>query len=1030
MATYTLTAFAPTDATNLTTPGAAGAFPVVGDEYRLRSDWSNSTHARTITVTADDATLSGDPSESGAEDTSQQTAVVTDANGATIASGFVFAEYAFVVEGPDSTTLTVYSIYVGSTLVGYGADGPVQPGANYLVTDSYQPNGSMAPTYDSFDSQAYEQSTDNFITGTDRQDSLEGGDGNDWIGAEGNDDTVRGGAGDDSLHGGGGNDAVYGDAGDDTLAGGTGDDTLFGGDGVDSLYGQDGNDTLDGGAGNDSLRGEDGNDSLFGAEDEDTLVGGLGDDTLDGGTGDDLLYGQEGNDSLEGGDGNDSLRGSVGNDTLSGGEGEDTLVGGTGDDVLYGGGGDDELYGQDGEDVLFGYAGNDSIGDGTGADFIDGGADSDTISLGNGGGNDTIYGGGGGVDDDLLDLSKFTGPVTVTYTEDESGTAASDGDVNTFFDIERLTLTDSNDSVDGGADSAGMHIEAGGGDDSVDGGSGNDIIQGGLGNDSIDGNEGDDSLSGGDGNDSIYADDGADTVLGGAGDDVLDGDAGADSIEGGTGDDIIDGGADDDVLLGQDGNDELFAAAGDDTLYGGAGEDFLCGGLDNDSLDGGAENDTLYGEEGNDSLVGGAGDDVLSGGDGEDTLSGGEGADMLVAGGGNDFLFGDAGDDWIYGLSGNNFMMGGSGNDSILGGSGNDEIDGGADNDTINAQAGDDYVDGGNGNDTLSGGDGNDTVSGDAGDDSLDGGTGNDRLVGGDGNDVFIVSDGNDTIDDFNSGNSGTLKDGDSTNTDFVDLSGYYDKLTELWADQADDGILNQSNTTDTKGVATDYSDNTLFGSGSSLTFTGASADNSSFRTENTGVVCFTSGTAIRTPAGDILIEDLHVGDLVTTMDNGPQRIRWIGRRMLDWAALQANANLRPILVCRGVLGAERDLLVSPQHGLLLGSSGDHLVRAKHLAEEMPGVRIAHGKRHVTYIHLMFDTHQIIFAENAPSESFYPGPMALRMMGSTQRAELLKLFPYLSIVAEGERQLGGLYGHTTREFATKRIAATLMRRVA
>ncbi len=67
MATYYITAFAPADATNLTTPGYAGAFPVTGDEYRLRPDWSNSTHALTITVTDNDGTLSGDPKESGVE---------------------------------------------------------------------------------------------------------------------------------------------------------------------------------------------------------------------------------------------------------------------------------------------------------------------------------------------------------------------------------------------------------------------------------------------------------------------------------------------------------------------------------------------------------------------------------------------------------------------------------------------------------------------------------------------------------------------------------------------------------------------------------------------------------------------------------------------------------------------------------------------------------------------------------------------------------------------------------------------------
>ena len=67
------------------------------------------------------------------------------------------------------------------------------------------------------------------------------------------------------------------------------------------------------------------------------------------------------------------------------------------------------------------------------------------------------------------------------------------------------------------------------------------------------------------------------------------------------------------------------------------------------------------------------------------------------------------------------------------------------------------------------------------------------------------------TITDFNAGNTGTLDDGNTANNDFIDLSGYYDNLSELYADQADDGILNQSNTLDGKGRATDYSDNTQF---------------------------------------------------------------------------------------------------------------------------------------------------------------------------------------------------------------------------
>ncbi|MCF6444127.1 Hint domain-containing protein [Nereida sp. MMG025] len=44
------------------------------------------------------------------------------------------------------------------------------------------------------------------------------------------------------------------------------------------------------------------------------------------------------------------------------------------------------------------------------------------------------------------------------------------------------------------------------------------------------------------------------------------------------------------------------------------------------------------------------------------------------------------------------------------------------------------------------------------------------------------------------------------------------------------------------------------------------------------GIPCFTSGTFIQTPRGQRLIDHLRVGDLVSTCDNGPQPIRWIGK--------------------------------------------------------------------------------------------------------------------------------------------------------
>ncbi len=713
--------------------------------------------------------------------------------------------------------------------------------------------------------------------------------------------------------------------------------------------------------------------------------------------------------------------------------------------------------------------GDDTMDGGLGDDYVVGGDGSDVIRVADGGGNDTVVGGEGGTDYDTLDLSQLSGPVTVTYSGDEAGTVNHGSDTITFSQIEHIITTDQADFVDGRADGTGAVIELGAGNDTAYGTFGDDSISGGDGDDFIDSWAGNDTIDGGAGNDTVLGGSDADLVMGGVGNDSLQswtgndtllGGAGNDTLQSWTGDELLDGGDDADTFLVTQGsgNDTIIGGEGgsdDDTIdlsqltgpvkiiYTGDEAGTISDGTDtitfseierliltdgNDRVDGRADNAGLDIEagDGNDKIYTGSGSDHIDAGAGADYISSKHGDNTIIGGAGDDQIRGGGGDDSVDGGDGWDTIYTGDGNDTAFGGAGNDYVEGQAGHDFLDGGAGDDDVYGGHGNDTVSGGDGNDLIKGDEGNDILDGGGGDDSLEGGQGNDVFLVSGGNDTITDFNTGNSGTLMDGDATNNDAIDLSGHYDSLSEIWADQNDDGVLNQSNTTDTKGRATDYSDNDQFGTGS-LTFSGASGDDSSFTQENTGVVCFTSGTAIRTPRGDVLIDELRVGDLVTTLDNGPQRIRWIGQRKLGRATLQANPHLRPILIRRGVLGAERDFLVSPQHGLLVGRGGDRLVRAKHLVKNMPGVRIAHGKRAVTYIHLLFDAHQIVLSESTPSESFYPGPMALQMMNAAPRKELIELFPALSGAINDKQKVVGIYGHTSREFAPKKQVGSLMR---
>lgn len=726
------------------------------------------------------------------------------------------------------------------------------------------------------------------------------------------------------------------------------------------------------------------------------------DDTLSGGDGADLIYGEEGADLLDGGLGDDTIYFGAGNDTVLGGDGNDIIddVDGftlAGANAIEGGAGNDQIWAGQGADTIRG---------GLGDDTISGEEDADLIILEDGFGADWLTGGELGIDRDTLDFSALSVGVTGTFSGDEAGTFGDGTSTLTFLQSEVFVLTDLADSVAGGASSAAMEIYAGAGNDTIIGGSGSDTIAGGDGDDYIEGGAGDDLLStglgqdtliGGDGNDTLMNSAGDDSLVGGAGDDSLVATDGNDTLQGGTGNDTMDGGNDADLFIIED-------SFGADSILGGEGTSGA--GPDYDTVDFSALTTAItvdyYGNE-----FGTATDgiDTLSYAeierfvltDQDDFLTGGADSVGIDADGGlgNDTLWGGVGDDTFAGGEGIDEIYGDDGADLIYGGAGGDDLGGDAGNDTLFGQDGDDYVQGMLGDDSVSGGAGADTVLGGAGSDTLSGGTGNDRLTGGTGNDTFIYApgDGIDTITDFNAGNTGTLSDGDSTNNDFIDLSGYYDDIWELYADEADDGVLNQSN----QGVdGVDYSDNTQF-AGGGIKFTGASATPSFYTIENTGVVCFATGTLIATPTGEVPIESLCQGDLVLTRDNGPQPLVWLGRRRLGRRTLRINPNLRPVVIRPDLIGAHSPLVVSPQHGLLMRIDGDErLVRATHLAGTQGGqARFAKGCRSVTYMHLMFEAHQIVFANGAPSESFYPGPMAIGALATEPRQELAQLFPGL-----------------------------------
>jgi hypothetical protein len=62
---------------------------------------------------------------------------------------------------------------------------------------------------------------------------------------------------------------------------------------------------------------------------------------------------------------------------------------------------------------------------------------------------------------------------------------------------------------------------------------------------------------------------------------------------------------------------------------------------------------------------------------------------------------------------------------------------------------------------------------------------------------------------------------------------------------------------------------------------------------------------------------------------------------------------------------------------------------------QVPGFDIDENTREVEYFHILFDRHEIIFAEGAPTESLYTGPEALKSLPQESLDEIYTLFPAL-----------------------------------
>ncbi len=164
--------------------------------------------------------------------------------------------------------------------------------------------------------------------------------------------------------------------------------------------------------------------------------------------------------------------------------------------------------------------------------------------------------------------------------------------------------------------------------------------------------------------------------------------------------------------------------------------------------------------------------------------------------------------------------------------------------------------------------------------------------------------------------------------------------------------------------------------------------------------MCLTRGTMIRTSAGEVAVEDLIVGDQVETLDDGPQTLRWIGSRRV-----RASGNLLPVRIAKNAFrpgSPNHDLLVSPKHRVVIrGWQAEVLFGQEEVLCTAGGlvnddtITPAADMDEVEYFHLLFDSHQLIYSNNALTESFNPSEVALNAIEAEVRDEIYALFPQL-----------------------------------
>ena len=135
---------------------------------------------------------------------------------------------------------------------------------------------------------------------------------------------------------------------------------------------------------------------------------------------------------------------------------------------------------------------------------------------------------------------------------------------------------------------------------------------------------------------------------------------------------------------------------------------------------------------------------------------------------------------------------------------------------------------------------------------------------------------------------------------------------------------------------------------------------------------CFLPGTLIATPSGEVAVERLCAGDVVSVLEHGRPVARpvvWVSRGGMDAARFDHCDEAFPVRIRKDAFAVGmpvRDLLVTPEHCILTETG---LVPARMLVNGA-SILIDRDLPEYEFFHIELDAHGILLAEGLAAESY------------------------------------------------------------